>query len=75
VAGIRTPKHIDELNEDMPEIYSNSFKCRQAWNATIGDMQTWNYSRARKLGMLQTRNGKRTGPAASESRRKWHAKD
>lgn len=65
VAGIRTPKHIDELNHDMPEIYREFVEVANNLERHYRDMQDLEFTIERgKLWMLQTRNGKRTGPAA-----------
>lgn len=64
VAGIRTPKHIDELKEDMPEIYDQFVQVAAKLERHYRDMQDLEFTVERgKLWMLQTRNGKRTGPA------------
>ena len=65
VAGIRTPKHIDELKQDMPEIYRQFVQVAEKLERHYKDMQDLEFTVERgKLWMLQTRNGKRTGPAA-----------
>ncbi len=65
VAGIRTPKHIDELKNDMPEIYNEFVEVANKLERHYRDMQDLEFTIERgKLWMLQTRNGKRTGPAA-----------
>ena len=65
MAGIRTPKHIDELKEDMPEIYAQFVEVADKLERHYRDMQDLEFTVERgKLWMLQTRNGKRTGPAA-----------
>jgi pyruvate, orthophosphate dikinase len=65
VAGIRTPKHIDELKQDMPEIYNQFVQVADKLERHYRDMQDLEFTVERgKLWMLQTRNGKRTGPAA-----------
>ena len=65
VAGIRTPKHIDELERDMPEVYSRFAEVAKKLENHYTDMQDLEFTVERgKLWMLQTRNGKRTGPAA-----------
>jgi len=65
VAGIRTPKHIDELKGDMPEVYSRFIEVAKKLENHYKDMQDLEFTVERgKLWMLQTRNGKRTGPAA-----------
>jgi pyruvate, orthophosphate dikinase len=64
VAGIRTPKHIDELKQDMPEIYRQFVEVAKKLERHYRDMQDLEFTVERgKLWMLQTRNGKRTGPA------------
>ena len=64
VAGIRTPKHIDELKEDMPQIYDQFVQVAEKLERHYRDMQDLEFTVERgKLWMLQTRNGKRTGPA------------
>jgi pyruvate,orthophosphate dikinase len=64
VAGIRTPKHIDELKGDMPEIYRQFVEVAGKLERHYRDMQDLEFTVERgKLWMLQTRNGKRTGPA------------
>jgi len=65
VAGIRTPKHIEELNQDMPEIFTQLLEVADKLERHYHDMQDLEFTVERgKLWMLQTRNGKRTGPAA-----------
>jgi pyruvate,orthophosphate dikinase len=64
VAGIRTPKHIDELKHDMPKIYNEFVDVANRLERHYKDMQDLEFTIERgKLWMLQTRNGKRTGPA------------
>lgn len=64
VAGIRTPKHIDELKEDMPQIYGQFVEVAEKLERHYRDLQDLEFTVERgKLWMLQTRNGKRTGPA------------
>src|SRR5262245_579577 len=65
VAGIRTPKHIDELRHDMPKIYNQFVEVANRLEQHYKDMQDLEFTIERgHLWMLQTRNGKRTGPAA-----------
>jgi pyruvate,orthophosphate dikinase len=65
VAGIRTPKHIRELEHDMPEIYAQFLEVAKKLERHYRDIQDMEFTIERgKLWMLQTRNGKRTGPAA-----------
>jgi pyruvate, orthophosphate dikinase len=64
VAGIRTPKHIDELKVDMPVIYAQFVEVAEKLERHYRDLQDLEFTVERgKLWMLQTRNGKRTGPA------------
>jgi pyruvate, orthophosphate dikinase len=64
VAGIRTPKHIDELKQDMPAIYDQFVEVAEKLERHYRDLQDLEFTVERgKLWMLQTRNGKRTGPA------------
>jgi pyruvate, orthophosphate dikinase len=65
VAGIRTPKHISELQQELPEIYDEFVGVAGNLEKHYKDMQDLEFTIERgKLWMLQTRNGKRTGPAA-----------
>ncbi|MEJ2108856.1 MAG: pyruvate, phosphate dikinase [Acidobacteriota bacterium] len=65
VAGIRTPKHIEELKSDMPQIYKQFQEVATKLERHYMDMQDLEFTVERgKLWMLQTRNGKRTAPAA-----------
>jgi pyruvate,orthophosphate dikinase len=65
VAGIRTPKKIDELNDIMPVVYSEFIDVANKLEAHYKDMQDIEFTVERgKLYMLQTRTGKRTAFAA-----------
>ncbi|MFH1420835.1 MAG: pyruvate, phosphate dikinase [Candidatus Aenigmatarchaeota archaeon] len=65
VAGIRTPKPITELKKEMPKIYSELVAIRDKLEKHYREMQDVEFTIENgKLFMLQTRNGKRTGPAA-----------
>jgi pyruvate,orthophosphate dikinase len=65
VAGIRTPKPISELKQEMPEIYAQFVEVADKLERHYRDIQDMEFTVERgKLWMLQTRNGKRTGPAA-----------
>ena len=65
VAGIRTPKHIDELKKQMPKIYDELVKIYQKVEKHYKDMQDMEFTiQEGKLYILQTRNGKRTAHAA-----------
>jgi len=65
VAGIRTPEPIVRLDKDMPVVYKQLLDIRQKLERHYKDMQDIEFTvQEGKLYMLQTRNGKRTGPAA-----------
>ncbi|MFH0764989.1 MAG: pyruvate, phosphate dikinase [Calditrichota bacterium] len=65
VAGIRTPKPIVQMKEEMPEPFHQLEQVRSILDRHFRDMQDFEFTIQRgKLWMLQTRNGKRTGLAA-----------
>ena len=65
VAGIRTPQPIAELKKSMPDAYKDFVKICDKLEKHYHDMQDMEFTIEHgKLFMLQTRNGKRTGPAA-----------
>jgi pyruvate,orthophosphate dikinase len=65
VAGIRTPQPISELEDVMPEVYNQLREITTMLENHYKDMQDFEFTvQEGKLYMLQTRNGKRTGPAA-----------
>ncbi|HWX40566.1 MAG TPA: pyruvate, phosphate dikinase [Blastocatellia bacterium] len=65
VAGIRNTRHISELGDEMPEIYTELLQVADRLERHYKDMQDMEFTVERgKLWMLQTRNGKRTGQAA-----------
>jgi pyruvate, orthophosphate dikinase len=65
VAGIRTPQPIDELATVMPEAYNQLREITSMLEKHYRDVQDFEFTiEEGKLYMLQTRNGKRTGPAA-----------
>ena len=65
VAGIRTPSPIAELEHVMPSVFHQLFETTQKLELQYRDMQDFEFTiEEGKLYMLQTRNGKRTGPAA-----------
>jgi pyruvate,orthophosphate dikinase len=65
VAGIRTPQKIDELSDVLPEVYKQFAEVADKLEAHYKDMQDIEFTVERgKLYLLQTRNGKRTAPAA-----------
>ena len=65
VAGIRTPQPISELEKVMPAAYKQLREITNQLEKHYRDMQDFEFTiEEDKLYMLQTRNGKRTGPAA-----------
>ncbi len=65
VAGIRTPLPISRLEEDMPEAYAEFMRIATLLENHYKDMQDMEFTiEDKKLYFLQTRNGKRTAPAA-----------
>lgn len=65
VAGIRTPLSITKLEEDMPVVYKEFMEIAGKLENHYKDMQDMEFTiQDGKLFFLQTRNGKRTAPAA-----------
>jgi pyruvate,orthophosphate dikinase len=65
VAGVRTPQPITKLAEDLPECYAEFIKIANKLEDHYRDMQDMEFTiQEGKLYFLQTRNGKRTAPAA-----------
>ncbi len=65
VAGIRTPQPISTLKDVMPEVYEQFKNIAKTLENHYKDMQDMEFTIEKgKLFMLQTRNGKRTAPAA-----------
>ncbi|MBX9603638.1 MAG: pyruvate, phosphate dikinase [Bryobacteraceae bacterium] len=65
VAGIRTPLPISDLKKLMPEVYGQLKDITTRLEHHYKDMQDFEFTiQEGALYMLQTRNGKRTGPAA-----------
>ncbi|HIT88513.1 MAG TPA: pyruvate, phosphate dikinase [Candidatus Coprocola pullicola] len=65
VAGVRTPKPIAKLAEDMPDVYKQFMEIANKLEAHYKDMQDMEFTvEEGKLYFLQTRNGKRTANAA-----------
>ena len=65
MAGIRTPVPISQLKADMPEIYAQLESIYKKLEQHYKDMQDIEFTiQEGRLFMLQTRTGKRTGPAA-----------
>ncbi|HXI41743.1 MAG TPA: pyruvate, phosphate dikinase [Bryobacteraceae bacterium] len=65
VAGIRTPLDIAQLEQVMPQVYNQLREITNNLEHHYRDVQDFEFTvQEGKLYMLQTRNGKRTGPAA-----------
>jgi pyruvate,orthophosphate dikinase len=65
VAGVRTPHPVAMLGDEMPVAHQELLKVRDALENHFHDMQDLEFTiEDNKLYILQTRNGKRTGPAA-----------
>ena len=65
VAGVRTPKPIATLKEDMPQVYEQFCDIAHKLEVHYKDMQDMEFTIENgKLYFLQTRNGKRTANAA-----------
>ena len=65
VAGIRTPKGLEEMKRELPQMYKELMDIRERLEERYRDMQDFEFTvEQRKFYMLQTRNGKRTGRAA-----------
>ncbi len=65
VAGVRTPRKISQLEEEMPKAYKELLAIRNKLEKHFKDMQDFEFTiEENKLYMLQTRNGKRTGLSA-----------
>ncbi len=65
VAGIRTPKSIEELKKDNKQAYEQLLKIRNKLEKHYKDMQDIEFTiQEGKLFMLQARSGKRTAAAA-----------
>jgi pyruvate,orthophosphate dikinase len=65
VSGVRTPQPIATLESLMPEAYHQLHEITTSLEQHYRDVQDFEFTiQDGKLYMLQTRNGKRTGPAA-----------
>ena len=65
VAGVRTPRPVQELAEVWPDVYRQLLEVRETLERELRDMQDFEFTIEHgRLYMLQTRNGKRTGLAA-----------
>ena len=65
VAGIRTPLHLEDMQNTMPEVYKELNAIRLQLEKHYKEMQDIEFTiQNKKLYMLQTRTGKRTAAAA-----------
>ncbi len=65
VAGIRTPKPINQLKESFPELFQQFVEVTEILEKHYKDMQDIEFTIEKsKLYLLQTRSGKRTATAA-----------
>lgn len=65
VAGIRTPKMIEDMGEEFPEIYQELISTLETLEQHYKDMQDIEFTiEDGELFILQTRDGKRTPSAA-----------
>ncbi|MEM4257129.1 MAG: pyruvate, phosphate dikinase, partial [Candidatus Diapherotrites archaeon] len=65
VAGIRTPKPIEEMKNTHPKVYAELSKIFEKLDKHYKDMQDFEFTFEKgKLYLLQTRSGKRTAHAA-----------
>ncbi len=65
VAGVRTPQPITQLEKDLPDCYKQFMELAMNLENHFHDMQDMEFTiEEGKLYFLQTRNGKRTAPAA-----------
>lgn len=65
VAGVRTPKNMNDLKRELPKIYKELNNIRLKLEKHYKDMQDMEFTiQEGKLYILQTRNGKRTAQAA-----------
>ena len=65
VAGVRTPQPITQLEKDLPDCYAEFLRIANKLEDHYRDMQDMEFTiQEGRLYFLQTRNGKRTAPAA-----------
>ncbi len=65
VAGVRVPRGLAEMEQVQPENLKKLYEIRGTLEKHYRDMQDLEFTiEDKKLYMLQTRNGKRTAPAA-----------
>lgn len=67
VAGIRTPKPISSLKDEMPSVYRQLIKVLKTLEDRLNDIQDVEFTiQDEELFILQTRSAKRTASAAVE---------
>jgi pyruvate, orthophosphate dikinase len=65
VAGVRVPRPLEEMGQVQPQNLKRLYEIRETLEKHYRDMQDLEFTiEDQKLYMLQTRNGKRTAPAA-----------
>jgi pyruvate,orthophosphate dikinase len=65
VAGVRTPLPIDNLQQEMPEVFAQLREITSRLEKHYRDVQDFEFTiQEGQLFLLQTRNGKRTAQAA-----------
>ena len=65
VAGVRTPEPVAQLKNHLPDAFNELEGIRKTLETHFKDVQDFEFTiQERKVFMLQTRNGKRTGLAA-----------
>lgn len=65
VAGIRTPKRLEEMRTEMPAVFEQLHAITERLEKHYRDVQDFEFTiEDGKLFLLQTRSGKRTGLAA-----------
>lgn len=65
VAGVRTPKKIEEMKKDFPRVHEELLRIAEKLEKHYRDIQDIEFTIERgKLYLLQTRSGKRTARAA-----------
>ena len=68
VAGIRTPKPLQEMQKEMPEVYRQLENIKKILETHFREVQDFEFTVERgKLYMLQTRNGKMNAEAIVRS--------
>jgi pyruvate,orthophosphate dikinase len=65
VAGVRTPKHLDDMEDELPGIYKELTGIMGRMEKHFKDMQDMEFTiQDSRLYILQSRDGKRTAQAA-----------